>query len=163
MSWYWIFYLLSVVDNLRIVMEVTWIISMLLSIAFTIIFLVNKHNIVEGYQSDKDKYTLWVTISKRVMKIFITLFITMLLVYIFTPSRTGILMIVAGGAVGEFVVNNEDAKELPAELTSWFRAELQQEVQEIKNIPIKKSIEKLTKQELQEQLLKYKEDEVKVE
>lgn len=73
------------------------------------------------------------------------------------------MLIIAGGAIGEFVTSDEDVKEIPSELATWFRAQIKIEVQELKNLPIKESIKTMTKEQLQDKLLEMKIEETSLE
>lgn len=73
------------------------------------------------------------------------------------------MLIIAGGAIGEFVTSDEDVKEIPSELATWFRTQIKTEVQELKNLPIKESIKTMTKEQLQDELLEMKIEETSLE
>ena len=156
MSWYTIFYLLSIIQNLKNASAIIWGISLAAWIVFTIVWMHNRHE-VAYYEKKEDSYEFqWVRMSSRLIKIFLPVFLVFLTIFIFTPNRNGILLIVAGGSVGEFITSNEDAKQIPAEITNWLKLELEHEIQEFKEIPVKETVKSMTKEQLQEELIKLK-------
>ena len=42
----------------------------------------------------------------------------------FTPNRQDMLLIIAGGSVGEFVTSDENAKEIPSDVARFLRKEI---------------------------------------
>lgn len=163
MNWYWIFYLLTIVENFTTALLATWIVAMLSAVTFFVVWLTNKHNVIEGYEKHKNGYILWEKLGYKIFKNSLIIFITTLMLFLFIPSRTGVMLIIAGGAIGEFVTSNEDVKEIPAELATWFKAQIEVEVQELRNLPIKESIKDMTREELQKELLEIKIKETQLE
>jgi hypothetical protein len=52
--------------------------------------------------------------------------------YIFIPTKKDALIIVAGGAVGEFITSDSSSKQIPYELTSLLREKIKSEISEIR-------------------------------
>lgn len=156
MNFYWLFYFLSIVENLTITFAIVWGFSLAIWVVFTAIWMYNKGERATYNDGDGRYYKqhdLWVKLSTKFIRVFLPLFIVFCTLFIFTPSRNGILLIVAGGAIGEFITSDENTKEIPAELAEWFRAEISSEMRELKNAPIKRQVKKMTKEQLQRKVL----------
>jgi hypothetical protein len=113
MSWYTIFYLFSLADKISGVFKVLTIV-LGICLFITLAFLMG----AESYDSDD-----WKKWRKFFFTFFISFFISITF-WTFIPDRKDMLMIIAGGAVGEFIVNDPNAKQLPADITKFLRKEI---------------------------------------
>lgn len=48
--------------------------------------------------------------------------------YVFTPTKKDCLLIVAGGSVGNFIVNDSSAKSIPSDITRFLHLSLNKEI-----------------------------------
>lgn len=111
-SWYSIFYLFSVMDRLGGMF-----------IGLTVLFgVISAISIIVWMCSAVYEETCT---GKRWAKVTVPLFFLCLALAVLLPNKKDMLLIVAGGAVGEFVTSNKDAKAIPAEVTRWLRLNIQ--------------------------------------
>ena len=143
-SWYTIFYLFSVLDRLGGM----FVAFAVFSIIATIIGFIGGR----GGFNYQDEEQQW---GKTMMKWTFPAAILFIVTAVLLPDKKDMLLIVAGGSVGEFVSHNEDAKAIPAEVTKWLRAEIKDATAEL-NPAVqaqKKAYEGLDKEELVKRLL----------
>lgn len=124
MSWYTVFYLMSVADGISTFS--VWI-AVLATLTFIITTLIKMPAEINGgdkwidsEQEKKNLNTIWKT-ATTCMIVFWFLFIAI-------PERKDMILIAAGGAVGEFVTNDENAKQIPHDLMILIRKELAEEI-----------------------------------
>lgn len=132
MNWYLIFYLFSIVENLGtffgwmcVLTTIIFAVSLLIFIGYK--FSANTKTTYGGEitsrdETDEDKENL--RIMRKWLWYSTPLFVFFWLAYIATPSKKDVLLIIAGGAVGEFVTTDANAKALPADITKFLRAEI---------------------------------------
>lgn len=112
-------------------------------------------------ETDENKRDLAI---QRKWVMFSTIFFVMFwMLYIMTPTKKDMLLIIAGGSVGEFVANDSSAKKLPADITRFLHAEIVKATAEIgddkkenKSViaPEVDRIKKMSKEELERILIK---------
>ena len=159
MSWYWIFYLIAMADNLSVAFLTLWIIAGILSV-IAMLFWIFRGN--EGgpddetYSNSEEEAQMIGKRSTRLMKVFIPLFTIFLTLYLFMPNRNNLILIVAGGSVGQFLADDENAREIPHEIFELLRLELRQEIDEIKQINIKEEVQEMTTEEMKKELIRLK-------
>ena len=116
MNWYLIFYLTGVLDKasslILLLLMVVGIIG-----TFAIIFLpIFFNEIINNNEIDIGKY------CKKAFWFFLFLGI----LHVLIPSKESMLLIIGGGAVFEFIENDEDIKEIPSEVTEFLKEHLQE-------------------------------------
>lgn len=119
MNWYIVFYLFSLADKIEATMQIISIIGTGAIIVFGFIWM--------GCVANVDSYTPYtntIKISKRIFTIILPSTIISWFLWAVVPDRQDMLLIIAGGAVGEFVTNDENAKQLPADITKFLRKEI---------------------------------------
>jgi hypothetical protein len=118
MNWYSIFYLFSVADRVGTLLGWAVFIFSVTAIIGVIVALV--YHLNGDLQKDEEgkKY------SRRWVMWALTVWFIVCLTYVAIPSRKDMLLIVAGGAVGEFVVNDPNAKQIPADIAQFLRKEI---------------------------------------
>lgn len=165
MNWYKLFYWISVADNFKgFVFAIAVFATVVMCLVF-IIAAVTRMNAAEsiGEWQEDDKLTKaksWLNMCKFACKVFIPIFCVFWLIYILTPSKSDTIMIIAGGAVGQFITSDSSSKKIPAEITTFLRAKIQTLTAEAKEdlgiMDAKsqkiKDLENLTKEELIERL-----------
>lgn len=121
MNWYKIFYWLTVADNARDFFIV-------FTIIFTVTFVISILFFIFGRDGDDFQITKtgilaqkWVWYSTPLMLLFWILLIG-------TPKKNDTLLIIAGGAVGNFITTDTNSTAIPAEITKFIRLKLQEEI-----------------------------------
>lgn len=172
MNWYTIFYLMSVADNLSTF--AIWI-AVLSTLTFVITLILRIPNFDDnGLVSEEDdgeeEYKNWISKLNLILKHSIVYLIIFWSIYILIPSRKDMILIVAGGTVGQFISNDENAKKLPSEVFQYLRKEVLEATADLdetvaneikKELGIKNEKEKLmelSKEELIQMLSKEKDD-----
>jgi hypothetical protein len=168
MNWYWIFYFFGVADKAHNMFLTFSILSAIMLVVFFFIWLFTEQIGEDAFgdisdMKEKDKLS---TKSPKVHKKFMWWFKTSLVMTflsiamcVLLPSKKELLLIIAGGSVGEFVTTNEDAKALPADITKFLRQEIMTATNELKDdakaevkraLNIDENLEDLTKEQLME-------------
>lgn len=171
-NWYQIFYWLTVSDSVKKFFDTTSNIFSWFAILSFVFMVVCK--VFSAVQISEDElkneeeekvnptYRAWVVVRKLatpVFYVFLTLSILTWVGYVFTPTKKDCLLIVTGGAVGNFLTKDSSAKALPADLTSYLHLSIQKEISELNSndvaLPSKKKTfldkaKDLTKEELYE-------------
>lgn len=89
-------------------------------------------------------------VLKRLRKIGYWLIIPIWLLYIVIPTKSDILMIMAGGSVGNFIEGDKSIKEIPHEITLFLKEELAKQIREVKGDSVKNVIKKGVKDGIKE-------------
>jgi len=135
MNWYQIFYLFSIVDNLGTFFG--WMVAVftLITLVSWIVFIIYKSNangIFDDEKKEEDAENKRdLAIQRKWVMFSTTFFIIFWLLYIITPTKKDMLLIIAGGSVGEFVANDSSAQKLPADITRFLHAEIVKATAEI--------------------------------
>jgi hypothetical protein len=123
MNWYSIFYWLTVAGNVKAV-----------AVTFAVIFgIYSIFATIAAFGAFDDNWEKWEKTSKKVYLIFVTTFILSLFMSVFLPSKKDSLIIVAGGAVGEFITTDSTAKQLPSDLVYFVHSYLVEKGASFKN------------------------------
>jgi len=115
MNWYKIFYLFSLADKISTTM-------LILSIIFSAVCLIGilAYAIGRSDRMTHDQLPIsWGMFKRTWIPTLVCWFI-----WTFIPNRQDMTLIVAGGAVGQFIMNDDNAKALPADITRFLRAEI---------------------------------------
>ena len=142
-NWYLIFYLFSLADKISVVFGTLTIISGIWG-GITILSLIASDS------WDKIDWKRW----RISLFSFLPVFLFSISLWTFTPNRKELLIIIAGGSVGNFVTTNDDAKAIPAEITKFLRTEIQSATKEVVIDMKKENLKSLTKKQLIEKLSK---------
>lgn len=163
MNWYEIFYWVTVADGVKSFFDVasnvfTWFAG--ISGAIFVIAALSyadargNYKITQGSEDD-NSWKFWIKSFRRVA-VWCTIFsLITWMGFIFCPNKRDALAIIAGGAVGNFIMNDSSAKQIPAELTLLVREKLRSEIQDLKTGISLDTLKEKTKEELIE-LLKQK-------
>jgi hypothetical protein len=124
MSWYWIIYLFVMLSKIQAILIVFTVLSGVVFVVTSIYRMPHEWGDINNrvdYFSSLIKWW-WVSIIAFIMLLFSTIAV---------PSKKEIALIMIGGAVGEFVENDENAKKLPADLFMLLRKEILEEVNDL--------------------------------
>lgn len=159
MNWYSVFYWISVADN---VTEFLGAIAVIFTIFFILsvigYFTSNYSKAEHAYNqesSDYKEWTVWNTAWKKAFQWSLIIGLITGSCWVFVPTKKDCLLIVTGGAVGNFITSDSSARAIPSEAMTLLRDKIRQEITEMKNPLSTKKIEDMTKEELIE-LLKSK-------
>ena len=145
MNWYTIFYLFGLSDKIAIVTGTIAIIFSIIGGIATFIYI--------GMRWD-NYADIDTSLSGKCMKVFVPWAVLSVFIWTFVPDKKDMLLIIAGGSVGEFVVSDDNAKEIPADITRFLRTEILTATSELnlkKELGIETvedKLQKKTKQEL---------------
>jgi hypothetical protein len=120
-NWYKIFYWLTVADNFKNFFVTMIVLFMITSVISTICYLVN------GLSDDSDSKR-YQTNSRKWMWWSYPFCIMFWFLYLFTPSKGDTLLIIAGGAVGNFVTSDSSSKAIPSDITNFSHMKLKAEM-----------------------------------
>lgn len=121
MNWYIIFYLFGIADKVGTVFGTLTVLTGI------VLFIVLCLPLGSDMGFDNDEWKKW---RKWFFTFFFAFFFSISL-WTFIPNREQMTLIVAGGVVGEFVTNDENAKKLPADVMRFLRAEVNKATAEL--------------------------------
>jgi hypothetical protein len=164
MSWYSIFYWITVADGVKSFFDVasnifSWaaVVTLIIFILLTVAYGDERSNRIVREGDDEDNsWKYWIDAVRKIMIWTAVLSTITWMGYIFCPSKKDALIIVAGGAVGEFIVSDSSARQIPSEVMTLLRDKIRSEIKEVKlTDQIRDTLQDKTKEELIE-LLKNK-------
>lgn len=137
MNWYKIFYWISVADGVKGFFDVfsniaTWI--LVISFIIYIILIFCRLSEASTYGRDTNDYkSLDVTVKgfSKIFYVFLVLSFITWMGYVFVPTKKDALVIVAGGAVGNFITKDTSAKQIPSEVMTLLRDKIRSEIKEV--------------------------------
>jgi ABC-type Fe3+ transport system permease subunit len=137
MNWYKIFYWLSIADTLNTVFQTIAIILCVASVIAVIGYFTSSNYASEHLsrygQEDKDYkgWMVWVKAWRRTFTMCFTFCLICTALNVFIPSKKDALMIIAGGAVGNFLTTDSSSKAIPADITRYLHKSLQNEIKDL--------------------------------
>ena len=132
MSWYTIFYFFSMADKINLIFSILAGVS---GAALGITLIVGLVH-TDSYSFKENDWKIW----RRCVTIFGIIGFISLSCWTFTPSKKDLLLIVAGGSVGQFVSNDKNAKEIPTDIAMFLRKEILEATAELKEPEVMKEI-----------------------
>jgi di/tricarboxylate transporter len=93
------------------------------TIIFIIAWLINVITMMDA-GTGSELYSDIRTVCRKWMLRTLILAPMLWMLWAFIPNRQDLLLIIAGGAVGNFVTTDENAKEIPADITKFLRKEI---------------------------------------
>lgn len=117
-NFYKLFYWVTVADNVKTFLIVFTVIFTFISLIATACYLVNTDE--PKSQATSRKWMFW---AYPFMVFFWAAFI-------FAPSKRDALIIIAGGAVGNFITRDSSAKAIPSEVMMLLRTKIKEEINE---------------------------------
>ncbi len=118
MNWYSIFYWLTVANNAR-AFFITFVV--IFTLVFVIAMIISFISLSEGDDSTHKASKPWIWYSTPFMIVFWAL-------TVFTPNKSDTLLIIAGGAVGNFITSDSSSRAIPADISSFLHIKLQEEI-----------------------------------
>jgi hypothetical protein len=162
MNWYQVFYWVTVADGVKnffdVISTVFLVFSILMFIIYWVVFF--NYRSSDGTEptdkTERKEYRFWVRICRNSFIWFFCLMTVTWACYVFCPSKKDAAIIIAGGAIGNFIVSDSSSKAIPAELTMLVREKLKSEINDIKvgDILETDTLKSKTKEELIEILKK---------
>lgn len=173
MNLYHLFYWITAAERVQDFFQalaVTFLVFVCIAVSMYIVakfsFIENVRNGRTAYPRDKTEHDdkadgnfLYVKWAKRMFYIFIPLASIFWILYIATPSKSDTVLIVAGGAVGQFVMSDSSAKKLPSDVTNFLHEKIGELAREAKSgvVPTQqdqkiKELEGMTKDQILEKL-----------
>ncbi|MEO5646170.1 MAG: hypothetical protein ABIO57_03695 [Candidatus Paceibacterota bacterium] len=141
MNWYSIFYWLTVADSVKKFFDTTsniftWfaVLSFLVVVATTIgkSYQISENSIKtpeeEATDADVRSWDFLKRISSKFFWWMLPLALVTWLGYVMTPTKKDCLLIVAGGAVGNFMTTDTSARKLPSDVTKFLHLSLKNEI-----------------------------------
>jgi len=125
MNWYWLMYAFVVLERFQNLLITLSVLMGVLLVVTTIMRMPYQ------WADWADERVEYFSAIKRWWWIAITSFIMFLTLAIFTPTKKDVAIILIGGAVGEFVENDDNVKKLPADLFMLLRKELLEEISDL--------------------------------
>lgn len=126
MNWYWLMYAFVVLEKFQALLIALSVIFGIILIITSVFKLPHSWGDSDQKLSEPHKKT-----TRRWWRTSLVLFWLFVSMAIFVPSKKDAALILVGGAVGEFVQNDENAKKLPADLFMLLRKEILEEVSDL--------------------------------
>jgi hypothetical protein len=139
-NWYSIFYWITVADTVKSVASIIAIVTAMMFAISIVGWFFSTSGLAESAVAGSpenqtyqyNEWLPWVKAWKRSVMLTPIISLIFTLITIFIPSKMDCLLIVAGGAVGNFVTSDSSAKQIPSEITLLLREKIKSEIQELK-------------------------------
>lgn len=135
MNYYNVFYWLTVADGVKSVFDtfsnLFTFFTVISLILYVVMIGVNIEYVPKASEEDKKSIHFWHRFAARTFWISFTLCFVTWLGWVMTPTKKDCLMIVAGGAVGNFITQDSSAKALPADITRYLHLSLNKEIEDL--------------------------------
>lgn len=165
MNWYSIFYWISVADKVSKMLGSIAILTFVLLIICAIGWFVSTNAVSEsanrGNETDQsvsyNEWMVWLRSWRLCSVLCLIICVITSIMWAGLPSKKDALIIVAGGAVGQFITTDSSAKQIPAEAMNLLRTKIRSEIMELNNpvAALTDTLQEKSKEELIE-LLKNK-------
>lgn len=132
-NWYHIFYWLSVADNVKNFFDVFSNIFTWFAVILTIIMIIMTGiKINEGLDTDeKNDFNRWFGYFRSLLITCVIFTAITWAGFVMVPSKRDCYVIVAGGAVGNFIQSDSSAQKIPTEALQLLRDKMRQESKEL--------------------------------
>ena len=130
MNWYKIFYWMTVADKLHTFFLVMGIIGLVWTGIMITAWLINRS------ADDTWEFGIW---TKRANYTAFILGTICMLAFLFTPSKKDMIVIIAGGGIGNFISSDSSSKAIPGEFTKYVRNYLKKQTEDM-DIETKKEL-----------------------
>jgi hypothetical protein len=147
MNWYAVFYLFSLADKIS---AISGGLAVITALILTVILIVGLFGLDDW---DSDDWKIW----RKFLYIFLPFTFFFSSMYMLVPDRKDMLLIIAGGSVGQFVATDENAKQIPADVARFLRHEIvnatadlgdSDKIRESLGIPQPDTLKDMTKEQL---------------
>lgn len=156
-NWYHIFYWLSVADNVKNFFDVFSNIFTLFSVILTIIIIImTGYQLTSGHEMDDDDKVSFKKWFGYFRSLLITCVVFMTITwagFVMVPSKKDCYVIVAGGAVGNFIQSDSSAQKIPSEALQLLRDKMRQESKELSLKSITDAVSDTLKDKSKEELI----------
>ena len=133
MNYYYVFYGISVADGIKNVFDtfsnIFTFLTVISLIAYAIVIGITIDPSVKG--GERESALVWRKFIGRTFWFSIVVCIITWLGYVATPTKKDCLLIVAGGAVGNFITTDSSSKQLPSDITQFLHLSLKNEIKEL--------------------------------
>jgi hypothetical protein len=160
MNWYSIFYWVTVADGVKMFFNTFAIIFTVAFIVCTIGYFISANYVSENqggsYETDRKEWDVWRRAWKRMWTACMISMPLLWAGFVFCPSKKDAVVIIAGGAVGNFITSDSSARQIPSELTLLVREKMRSEIKDLKMSDVLQTdtLKDKTKEELIEILKK---------
>ena len=150
MNWYQIFYWVTVADGVKVFFNTFAIIFTVAFVLTTIGYFVSTSYKADSNAggSDDREWAIWLGAWKRMWMVCVICMPIFWAGWVFCPSKKDAVVIIAGGAVGNFITSDSSARQIPAELTLLVREKMKSEIEELKSDISTDTLQAKTKEEL---------------
>lgn len=134
MNYYSVFYWLTVADGVKEVFDTFSNIFTFLTVVSFIVYAILIGVSIESKAKQSNDYEDTVRWRKFVGKFYWTSQIICIITWlgwVFTPTKKDCMLIVAGGAVGNFITTDTSAKAIPADITKFLHLSLNKEIDDL--------------------------------
>lgn len=134
MNYYSVFYWLTVADGVKQVFDTFSNIFTFFSVISCIAYVVVIAFAVDMKKGDAKELTAYSFWRKFIARTFWTATVLCLITwigYVMTPTKKDCMLIVAGGAVGNFITTDSSSKALPADITKYLHLSLNKEIEDL--------------------------------
>ena len=137
MNYYSVFYWLTVADGVKKVFDtfsdIFTLLTVISLVAYVIIIAIAQNEFHEKTPEENDIKVIgfWRKFIARTYWTAQVICIITWLGYVMTPTKKDCLLIVAGGAVGNFITTDSSAKSLPSDVTRFLHLSLNKEIDDI--------------------------------
>lgn len=136
-NWYSIFYWLTVADSIKTNLGIIAIITLIITL-ISLIGLFLSTNALAQNQVDREQENVEAKEWRVWVKAWRTSFISALIIcfitgflWMFAPTKKDALIIIAGGAVGNFITQDTSARALPSDVMNLLRVKIKEEINEV--------------------------------
>lgn len=132
MFWYKLFYWITVAERVQnFIIAMCIILGIATAISGIVYWIYKVSSVSSSYHQEENKtYSRW---ARNVFRWVLPIEMVFLLLYIVIPSKADTVLILAGGAVGQFVTTDSSAKKLPADVSSFLHEKIGELTKEAKN------------------------------
>ena len=120
-DWYRVFYWFTVADNVKLITGI-------LSVVFGIYFVIA---VACALGATEDNWRSWEKGSKRVFFMFSSMFFICVFMWMLLPTKKDALIIITGGAVGNFVTKDSSSRAIPGDLTKFLHLYMKKEIEDL--------------------------------
>jgi hypothetical protein len=156
-NWYSVFYWLSVADGVKsffnVFSDIFTGLSVVSLILMVIMLVSNGDSTINCTADDDKRFKYWISFAR---KSFIwCLFLTLITWggYVMVPTKRDCYVIVAGGAVGNFIQSDSSAKKIPSEALQLLRDKMREESKDLSLKSVTESVTDTLKDKTKEELI----------